>query len=852
MNREQRMGMRLVPPAPNVMAQLYAEYVQRGKPNGLTFKQYLEVIGFVNLAEDRRGMDDGVQLRAVAAAGGGPELIQIPTHPIRGALKVLVLLVDFNDRPGTTSPSHYESMLLSKGSFTTGSMRDYYSEVSSNRVDITGSVHGWLRLPQPYSYYTNSQSGTGNTYPRNAQGMAEAAVEAALVAGVRFGAELDVLGQGTITALFIIHAGVGAEAQTDSASRANNIWSHKWTLRRSLQVADQLGASVYLTVPHDAKIGVCAHELGHLAFQWEDFYDPNYDEDGSEWDGSGRWDLMAGGSWNGSGVRPAHPSALHKVQHGWVELQELRQSGSVVIDPYASGAGKVVKIISREYRSGQYLLLENRARAGFDADLPGEGLLVWRVDESRDMFKPDRPALLLLQADGRHDLERVGDWNEGDAGDPFPGTANRTDLDDEGDLSTTFPGGNASGVRLSSIVRDPGTGRIRFDVAVEGDGPPDDTTLSETISPSIPIPDAPDPGVSSGIVIDRDGVVQDVAVSVQISHSYVGDLRVELVSPSGIVALLHDRAGGSSHDIETVYRVATTGTLRAVLGDTARGEWRLLVRDHARADIGVLIKWGIALSLDLGEGTVFGQRSPHLSIPDADPAGIADTLQFSRAGSAQIITARVNITHTYIQDLRLELVSPTGQAAVLQDRAGGSADNIERIYCSDTTPALAGLIGSDVRGTWALRVADLCSRDRGTLEDWSVEIKLAAPARIAVADATPELAIPDNTPAGVGSALAFAQRGTVQALELGVLIEHSYIGDLRVELLAPSGRSAVLHDRAGGRTRNLELDISSASSVALASLVGQPLAGSWVLRVADLAREDIGTLKSWSLKVNYR
>jgi transposase len=31
----------------------------------------------------------------------------------------------------------------------------------------------------------------------------------------------------------------------------------------------------YLTFPEDCKMGVCAHELGHLAFQWEDFYDPN-------------------------------------------------------------------------------------------------------------------------------------------------------------------------------------------------------------------------------------------------------------------------------------------------------------------------------------------------------------------------------------------------------------------------------------------------------------------------------------------------------------------------------------------------------------------------------------------------
>ena len=121
-------------------------------------------------------------------------------------------------------------------------------------------------------------------------------------------------------------------------------------------------ASIYLTVPNDCKVGVCAHELGHLAFQWEDFYDPNYDQDGSEWDGSGVWDLMAGGSWNNGGITPAHPAGLHKSQHGWVTVETLKKSKTISLKPFTKKYGKVIKVVGTKYKPKQYLLLENRTR----------------------------------------------------------------------------------------------------------------------------------------------------------------------------------------------------------------------------------------------------------------------------------------------------------------------------------------------------------------------------------------------------------------------------------------------------------------------------------------------------------
>jgi immune inhibitor A len=237
-------------------------------------------------------------------------------------------------------------------------------------------------------------------------------------------------------------------------------------MQNPVQITPNLTAAIYLVVPFDCKVGVCAHELGHLAFQWQDFYDPNYDEDGNEWDGAGLWDLMAGGSYNGGGARPAHPAGLHKLQHGWIGVTTVKKSKSLTIRPYGPRSGRVYRIVSGAYRPKQYLILENRSWRGFDGDLPGEGLLVWRVDESGEQETMEQPGLMLIQADGRHNLEDPADRNAGDAGDPFPGSAGRTELGESGSISTSFPGGLRSGIKLSNIRLDPATGAIKLKVAI--------------------------------------------------------------------------------------------------------------------------------------------------------------------------------------------------------------------------------------------------------------------------------------------------------------------------------------------------------------------------------------------------
>ncbi|MGH3118463.1 MAG: M36 family metallopeptidase, partial [Gaiellales bacterium] len=247
--------------------------------------------------------------------------------------------------------------------------------------------------------------------------------------------------------------------------------------------------------------------------------------------------------------------------------------------------------------------------------------------------------------------------------------------------------------------------------------------------------------------------------------------------------------------------------------------------------------------------TVRMDISPNAPIPDNQPAGIASTLSVAETGQMARLAVQVEIQHTYIGDLIVTLTTPGGRSAILHDRTGASADDLIRTYTSADMPALAALAGEAAQGDWTLKVADRAGADVGVLRRWGLELGLGAIAPVARGEATPALTIPDNNPAGARSALALTQSGTARAITVGVDITHTYIGDLLVELEAPSGKRGVLHNRQGSGQDNLIATYVSTVSPGLAQLVGQAVHGDWSLRVIDVAGQDIGKLNRWSLEV---
>lgn len=338
-----------------------------------------------------------------------------------GQLKSLVILVDFPDNQSSQNKNHYSEMLFSSGTYPTGSMHDYFTECSYGKLDVTGDVFGWYRMPQNYTYYTDGQNGFGS-YPKNVQKLVEDAIIAANT-DVDF-SDYDLDGDGVVDALFIIHAGPGAEV----TGNANQIWSHRWSI--ASMTVDGVKITDYTMEPEDGKIGVFSHELTHV-FNIPDLYDTDYSSNGV-----GKWCLMASGSWLNGGNTPGHPCAWVKHKLGWATQINPQTDAVGATLPDVESNDKIMRLWTGGSNSDEYFLLEYRKKKGFDANLPSEGLLIYHIDDTKSSNSDEGHYLVAVeQADGKLDLETKR--NTGDAGDPFPGSQSNTNFD-----STSNPNSN--------------------------------------------------------------------------------------------------------------------------------------------------------------------------------------------------------------------------------------------------------------------------------------------------------------------------------------------------------------------------------------------------------------------------
>ncbi len=353
-------------------------------------------------------------------------------------LRPLVICVEFTDNSHSYNTDTLEWLLFSRGfSVPTGSFRDYYQENSYGQHDPQGGVYGWVSAPQPYTYYTNYQYGLGS-YPRNAQGLVEN-VLAAVDPYLNF-QDYDYDGDGYLDGLMIVHAGPGAE----ETGNVGHIWSHRWSITQ--QIRDNVKINSYTMQPEKhgggglIDIGVFCHEWGHdLGILWEE-YDTDYSSDGL-----GDWSVMAIGCFNDDGKSPAHHSAYCKYVLGWTDVVNVTSNMTDVEILQAETSPVTYRLWSSGSMGDRYFLVENRQKTSFDSHLPGEGLLIYHVDQTKGTndleWCPGDAAsnhfkVALEQADGRFTLEGCNDSpNGGDGNDPFPGSWNKRAFDD-----TTTPG----------------------------------------------------------------------------------------------------------------------------------------------------------------------------------------------------------------------------------------------------------------------------------------------------------------------------------------------------------------------------------------------------------------------------
>jgi subtilisin-like proprotein convertase family protein/subtilisin family serine protease len=140
-----------------------------------------------------------------------------------------------------------------------------------------------------------------------------------------------------------------------------------------------------------------------------------------------------------------------------------------------------------------------------------------------------------------------------------------------------------------------GHGKVNAAKAVQAAaGPVDEQRIVDIEQEAnLDIPDVGD-SVMGSIDVEEAGSITDLRVRVDISHTFIGDLRVDLIAPDGTAVVLHNNAGGSADDLVRTYSVQETPALRPFLGKSIQGVWRLRVRDTFRFDVGRLNRWRIA------------------------------------------------------------------------------------------------------------------------------------------------------------------------------------------------------------------------------------------------------------------
>jgi subtilisin-like proprotein convertase family protein len=225
-----------------------------------------------------------------------------------------------------------------------------------------------------------------------------------------------------------------------------------------------------------------------------------------------------------------------------------------------------------------------------------------------------------------------------------------------------------------------------------------------------------------------------------------------LSGPAPLVRM--PRASGTWPDLDpTVAAASDAGSFQIVLDPSLSCGDVLDLQLAVSTDQG---SFHVDVPLTVGEDLA-PQLSAHssdtpLPIPDGSPAGVVSQLPVSESLVVGDVSVALDIAHTWISDLTVDLRSPAGTVVRLHDRTGGSGDNILRTYDAAAPPdgpgSLSDFVGEDSLGAWELEVVDHESIDAGMLQGWTLYARSPAdfacdpaPAEVSPAGSTVPLTI---------------------------------------------------------------------------------------------------------------
>lgn len=399
-----------------------------------------------------------VRSRAVAQSGLG---LASNSFPVRGKVKSIVILVQYQDVKFThPKPSQYFTDMLTKKGFNeyggTGSALDFFSENSNGIFTPEFDVYGPITLKNKRAYY-----GGNDSYYDEDMHPEEMVIEACqqLNAMVNF-ADYDTNGDGLIDNIFVFYAGQG-EA---SYGPAESVWPHSWDVRAvGMYRFDGVTLATYgctneweLSRPDG--VGTFIHEFSHV-MGLPDLYDTA----GSLTCTPGSWSALDYGPYNNNGCTPPNYGAYERNALGWVDPMVITGPSTIALPPISENVFALIPTSS----TNEFFLLENRQKNGWDAYVPGHGMLIWHIDCS----KPSVFANNTVNNTRTHqyvDIEEAnGTANSNskstEAGYPFPGTSKKTSFTSTTKPAMTDWSGRAIDLPLTDIAEN--NGIITFKVA---------------------------------------------------------------------------------------------------------------------------------------------------------------------------------------------------------------------------------------------------------------------------------------------------------------------------------------------------------------------------------------------------
>ena len=259
-------------------------------------------------------------------------------------------------------------------------------------------------------------------------------------------------------------------------------------------------------------------------------------------------------------------------------------------------------------------------------------------------------------------------------------------------------------------------------------------------------------------------------------------------------------------------------------------------------------------------------------------------------GLIEDINVKIDIEHTYTNDLEIRLKAPSGSSIILVRQQGGREDNFNETVFDDAalisintgqvpfrniykpTEALSLFKGLNANGTWTLEVADIAPQDGGRIKEWSLEIitdEMNTNTGPFIFNNRTIKLIPSTGNNIIESKIDVIGLGSVviDSICLTLDIDHSYTSDLKISLIGPDDTNVLLIDRVGNSGDNFSettLDDSATLEIEdgtspftgrfkpsgqLSDFQNKVANGIWTLRISDEADLDGGLLKSWSLSI---